>query len=294
MKKSFPYVLTLILVCLGCGGSGAVIDTRPGLIFARYVSFSNPTIETVSNDGGEVTTITGLIGRYPSMDQARTVYSMSNEGNIIKTVGGVNTGLTNSGQDSAPCVSPDGSKIVFNSTRDGYAAVYAMMSDGTNLTKIAGTSTFNIGKPAISKDGTKVVFTMADNTTTSSFNQLYTVNFDGTGLTQLTNDEIGYGSPAFDPTGKYIVFSAVRSGTLQICSLDIATKEISELTTGPLFKFNPTFDVKGKGIYYFTQTQGNFVNTDIRQIWRCDPDGSNPVQLTSGPYHSDKWSTWVY
>ena len=53
--------------------------------------------------------------------------------------------------------SPDGTKIVFQSDRDGNSEIYVMNADGTDLTRItnnAATDQF----PAWSPDGSKITF----------------------------------------------------------------------------------------------------------------------------------------
>ena len=47
------------------------------------------------------------------------------------------TRLTNSsGTDGDPAWSPDGSKILFHSDRDGTVQIYVMNADGSDVTKI--------------------------------------------------------------------------------------------------------------------------------------------------------------
>ena len=68
------------------------------------------------------------------------------------------TRLTNnSSYDYSPSWSPDGTKIAFNSDRDGYEEIYVMNADGTNQTNISNNNSYDYS-PFWSPDGSKIVF----------------------------------------------------------------------------------------------------------------------------------------
>jgi len=84
--------------------------------------------------------------------------------------------------------SPDGTKIVFVSDRDGNTEIYTMNSDGTNQTNISNNPgsgyTYGIDeKPEWSPDGKQIGFISGRN---GKLN-IYTMNTDGTNLIPLTN-----------------------------------------------------------------------------------------------------------
>ena len=64
---------------------------------------------------------------------------------------------TADGDDTAPAWSPDGSKIVFRSTRDGNFEIYSMNADGTGQTRLTNHSRADTS-PSWSPDGSKIVF----------------------------------------------------------------------------------------------------------------------------------------
>jgi subtilisin family serine protease/Tol biopolymer transport system component len=91
--------------------------------------------------------------------------------------------LTNGTGDSRPRYSPDGSKIVFQSNRDGQSEVYVMNSDGTAQTRLTNNPALDTA-PAWSPDGTKILFTSSrDNPHTGT---LYVMNTDGSNQTAIT------------------------------------------------------------------------------------------------------------
>jgi len=75
--------------------------------------------------------------------------------------------------------------IVFESKRDGYSEIWMMRADGTDVSRL----TYHAGEgvstgPALSPDGRKVAFSVARS---GGEWDIYVINVDGTGLTNLTN-----------------------------------------------------------------------------------------------------------
>ena len=89
--------------------------------------------------------------------------------------------LTNLTGDSRPRYSPDASKIVFQSIRDGQAEIYVMNSDGSGQTRLTNNPAFDTA-PAWSPDGTKILFTSLRDGPAS----LYVMNADGSNQTRVT------------------------------------------------------------------------------------------------------------
>ena len=100
------------------------------------------------------------------------------------------TGLrrTNGTADSRPRYSPNGSKIVFQSNRDGQPEIYVMNSDGTGQARLTNNPASDTA-PAWSPDGTKILFTsLRDDPLTPA---LYLMNADGSSQTRITNGSDG-------------------------------------------------------------------------------------------------------
>jgi Tol biopolymer transport system component len=96
--------------------------------------------------------------------------------------------LTNTTVDSQPRYSPNGSKIVFQSTRDGQSEIYVMNSDGTGQTRLTNNPAWD-SAPAWSPDGTKILFTSLRDGPMSP--ALYLMNADGSGQTRVTDGTDG-------------------------------------------------------------------------------------------------------
>ena len=102
-----------------------------------------------------------------------------------------------------PDWSHDGSRILFESTRDGKYSIYTIAVDGTDLRRLTNDE-FNNEQPRWSRDGRKIVF-ISDR---DDHLQLYIMDGDGSNQRRLTNAaDIDY-SPDFSPDGAYVVFNS--------------------------------------------------------------------------------------
>ena len=79
--------------------------------------------------------------------------------------------------------SPDGSRILFWSDRDGNLEIYAMNADGSGVTRLTNASGRDY-VPRWSPDGSRILF-VSDR---DSNLEIYVMNADGSGVTRLTND----------------------------------------------------------------------------------------------------------
>jgi Tol biopolymer transport system component len=137
---------------------------------------------------------------------------------VMNADGSGKRNLTNTTEsDWGPAWSPDGRKIAFNSAH-GPANVpmhgYTMNPDGSGLTLLGDAS---VEYPAWSPDSKRIVF-MAQEPGASGSNpdyNIYVMNADGTGRTQLTNAPGEDGWPAWSPDGRKIAFASARCDTGQ-------------------------------------------------------------------------------
>ena len=88
--------------------------------------------------------------------------------------------------DDQPKWSPDSSKIVFMSGRDGNFEIYTMNPDGTGKRGLP-TIILGDGFPAWSPDGTKIAFVRGNLNNPSTF-EIWVMNANGSNEVRLTND----------------------------------------------------------------------------------------------------------
>ena len=123
--------------------------------------------------------------------------------------------ITNvAGDDRSSAWSPDGARLVFDSTRDGNTELYVVDADGSNpvrLTDEAGEDWAASWSP----DGRTIAFT----SDRSGLAQIWAIAPDGSGATQLTDDPIGALWPSWSPDGSRITYTGWETGRQQVWSM---------------------------------------------------------------------------
>ncbi len=144
-------------------------------------------------DGSSQTRLTsnGVDERYPSFspDGSRIAFSTaSDSGFEIGVMNGDGSGVeqltANTADDDAPDWSPDGALIVFSSDRNGgNFDIWTITPDGADPRRLA-TASREDAIPRWVGDGSRIVF---DSNRDGDF-EIYLMNADGSGQTQLTDD----------------------------------------------------------------------------------------------------------
>jgi TolB protein len=110
--------------------------------------------------------------------------------------------LTFEGDNGRPEWSPDGTKIVFASIRDGKPLVGVMNGDGSSQKILAA------GKsPCWSRDGQRIAF--------ARDGQIWVMNSDGSDIHQITNSDTVKSGPSWSPDDKQMVFILYRNSGSQ-------------------------------------------------------------------------------
>jgi hypothetical protein len=135
-----------------------------------------------SPNGEKIAFTAALTG--DSVGDLGEIYTMNADGSGV-------TNLTkHAGAESNPDWSPDGTKIVFDSTRDGRNAIYTMNADGSEQARLPydlpcvsnpefGSFCHGEVFPAWSPDGTKIAFIQAVSSEGLDFGSGHIVNLDG-------------------------------------------------------------------------------------------------------------------
>jgi Tol biopolymer transport system component len=122
-----------------------------------------------------------------------------------------------------PAWSPDGAKIAFSGVRNGGEEILTMDTDGQNEEILTGdgTDAFDVA-PDWSPDGTMVVFQKeSQELGCCDPPEIWAVNRDGSGDTNLTSHPSNDTGPSWSPDGSEITFSSDRDSTENPAEPDI-------------------------------------------------------------------------
>jgi Tol biopolymer transport system component len=188
------------------------------------------------------------------------------------------TSLTDTRTDGSPAWSPDGTKIAFHSTREGYSHIYFISPDGGAVTRlnVNDESLLAESSPTWSPDGTRVAF--VGDTETSS--DIYTATLDGT-VTRVTNSDSLKRSPAWSPDGAHIAFDTLKA----IHVVNVGGGAETVLASTGDSNETPSYSPDGTRIAFRRQTTfrdeaNNIVDRRI-SIYLMNADGSGEMILNA-------------
>ncbi len=204
-------------------------------------------------------------------DPAYEVYSAKTDGTEVKR-------LTQSlGYDAEASFSPDGTLIVFSSTRAAYpleklssedrarfdkdpayyADIYVMNADGSNVRRITETPGYD-GGPFFSPDGQRLLWRRFDSAGMNA--DLYSAKLDGTDVRRLTDFGCMSWAPYFHPSQKYIIFTANKLGfdNFELFLVDAqGSHEPVRVTYTSGFDGLPVFSPDGRRLSWTTNRGGD-------------------------------------
>ena len=158
--------------------------------------------------------------------------------------------------DSLPDLSPDGTKLVF---ARGSNIFIKDLGSGTE-TQLTPAGTGSNRYAAFSPDGTKIVFSSSRVTGTSpeGDREIYTMNIDGSGVTQLTTNAFDDSHPRYSPNGIRIAYATglfTADAGQDIATIDSTLGDgggVTQVTTSSNFNYHPSYSPNGSTIAYTT------------------------------------------
>ncbi len=243
-----------------------LISMTPSLSAAPQASATYPGVN------GRIAFTANLTGR------SWQLYTMAVNGTDVRQL----THIPGSADVSlAPDWSPDGTQIVFHSSKSGRLALYVIDADGTGRHRVFFDSKHDLF-PTWSPDGSTILFSRVFRSTGNA--ALFTIHADGTALTRITGARVDHAGARYTPDGSRILYN--RSGDGEIASIwSIAADGSDPRRLTPTAIRAGFFDISpdGSKVVFYDGQNGPLPNS----LWMMDIDGGGLVQLTDAEccYH---------
>ena len=184
--------------------------------------------------------------------------------------GGEPVRLTNNGAYNAEAtVSPDGSRVIFTSTRDGDVELYTMNPDGSDVRRVTNRVGYD-GGAFFSPDGRRIVWraqypeTAADSAdyrrllgqrlVRPSRLELWVADADGSNARQVTRLGGANFAPFFHPDGERIIFASnhenPRGRNFDLYIVGVDGSGLARVTASPDFDGFPMFSPDGRQLVF--------------------------------------------
>ena len=236
-RHALSLSLALTAVAASCGSDSTSPDPLSKVPDFIYVSDVSGAPQLYTWQSGASTLFPGSVAGdvEPQTAAGKVVFtsfriSPANPEIFIADLDGSNLlRLTNdSHTDHQPSLSPDGSTVVFASTRSGVSRIWTMGADGSNPTAVNTGSGTDIpeSSPRYSPGGGRILFSSPRTNTT----QIWIVPAAGGTATQVTHDvNAFFGS--WTPDGNFIFYVDGADRT-KIHKVDVATGDVTDYVTG--------------------------------------------------------------
>jgi Tol biopolymer transport system component len=282
------------LYMIGAGGGNLARFTTLGSVSerpvwspdAQWLTFAaQRDLYAIRRDGAQLTRLAAgaegdALVREPSWapDSLRIVFERGWDLYVANVAGGALVALTHTPEEEYGAAwSPDGARIAFVRGGD----FFVMNADGSGQRQL--TSGMQAGAaPAWSPDGTRLLLTAYKQWGNS---EIYVVQADGAGLTNLTNNEwINDTAPAWSPDGTQIAFESNRhqGAEQEIYLMRADGGEVVRLTDNSAIDTAIAWSLDGKQIAFASNRSGSW------GVYAMRADGSAQTFLAAG--EAPAWS----
>ncbi|OFW21027.1 MAG: hypothetical protein A3H97_04640 [Acidobacteria bacterium RIFCSPLOWO2_02_FULL_65_29] len=142
-----------------------------------------------------------------------------------------------------------------------------------------------VGSQALTAQGRGVPGGVAFNSARDGNNEIYVVNWDGSGPARITDHPASDTEPALSPNGRDIVFTSNRDGNNDVFIVDSTGRNPVNLTNHAANDGWPRWSPNGRQMVFHSNRGGNF------DIYVMNIDGSSPTRITDYP-GIDQFPDW--
>jgi Tol biopolymer transport system component len=209
--------------------------------------------------------------------------------------------LTDGVNDSWASWSPDGTKILFSSTRFDHSIgqctpgdpyefgcptdIYVMGADGSNVTRLTDDPLPEF-MPVWSPDGSRIAFVREADPVPAAFTGIYTMNPDGSNVKRVSSSDGGSDfGPSWSPDGSRIVFAAIREEDWGIWAVNADGSNEQPILGGGAIGFvnNPVWSPDGSLIAFVGNVWvDDYSPDDALYVMRSDGTGVTPIADAPG------------
>ena len=264
------------LAAIAIEGQGLLVASADGTGATNVLGGAALVFSAAWSPDGQRIAFEVNAGEPGEADQTQGVYVAAADGS-----GAVR--IVDSGSQPAP--SPNGSLIAYTAPGPSGVALMVVGWDGAGAREVVSLPTCPL-MPAWSPDGSKIAFLTYDD----SYNLiLWTVNVDGSGLTELAPGAQTYPyQPSWSPDGTKIAFVGPGSGRSDLWIINADGSGATQLTDLPGETEAPAFSPDGSMIAFAEQ---RYEGERSNGLFVVRPDGSNLTTLTQWTADEDPGPT---
>jgi TolB protein len=169
--------------------------------------------------------------------------------------------------------------ISFVMVQGNMGGIHAIQADGSSDPVILSLHPSIDGKPSWSPDGSKIAFeSFRDDPDSRQHLDIYSMNFDGSQFTRLTNADAVYQQPDWSPDGSRIALSSNKedADNYDLYVLELNSEQLTRVTDDPAADTEPSWSPDESQLAFVSDRDG------LSNIYIVNLDSRETMQLTKG------------